>query len=395
MEQSDAGAVRIRFAGGRRGCCPTGRNAATGPRWARKGCSVAGVRPYDRSRAFPAPSRTRSHARHHPARRLHPPLRRAGDGDHRSSRHRAGPGQGGAGHARGRRLAGPVPHHRARRQRGVRHAPRPRRAGPDPPRHGARPGRGRAGPVSRHASHHRPQHRERLLLRLRAQRAVHARRLPQDRGADARDRRPQRPLRARSVGPRRRHPVLPGPRRVLQGRADPRPARHRDHHPLQAGRLDRPVPRPAYARHRRCRHGVQAAEGRRRLLARRPPQRDAQPHLRHGLARPEGAGRPPAPVRGGRAPRPSPHRARDGPVPHRGSRDRQRLLAPEGLEAVSHGGVLHAPPAGRRTATRRSARRNWWTASCGRPAATGTSSSEHMFIATRGARGHARWPSSR
>ena len=35
------------------------------------------------------------------------------------------------------------------------------------------------------------------------------------------------------------------------------------------------MPRPAHARHRRCRHRVQADEGGRRLLARRPPQRHA------------------------------------------------------------------------------------------------------------------------
>ena len=56
---------------------------------------------------------------------------------------------------------------------------------------------------------------------------------------------------------------------------------------LQPGRLDRPLPRPAHARHRRRRHRLQAAEGGRGVLARRPPQPDAEPHLRHRLARPE------------------------------------------------------------------------------------------------------------
>ena len=54
-------------------------------------------------------------------------------------------------------------------------------------------------------------------------------------------------------------------------RADPGPAAQRGHHTVSTGRLDRPVPRPAHANHRRCRLGVQADQGRRRLLARRPP----------------------------------------------------------------------------------------------------------------------------
>ncbi len=53
----------------------------------------------------------------------------------------------------------------------------------------------------------------------------------------------------------------------------------RDHQPVQPGRLARPLPRPAHALHRRCRHRVQADEGRRRLLARRSPQRHAQPRI--------------------------------------------------------------------------------------------------------------------
>ena len=46
-----------------------------------------------------------------------------------------------------------------------------------------------------------------------------------------------------------------------------------DDHALPPGRLGRPVPRPAPALDRRCRQGVQADEGGRRLLARRSPQR--------------------------------------------------------------------------------------------------------------------------
>ena len=88
------------------------------------------------------------------------------------------------------------------------------------------------------------------------------------------------------------------------------PAARRGDLALSPGRLDRPVPRPAPALDRRCRPGLQADEGGRRLLARRPPQRHAQPHLRHRLARPEGARRLPAHAGGGGEARPPPHRPR-------------------------------------------------------------------------------------
>src|SRR3546814_12174222 len=42
-----------------------------------------------------------------------------------------------------------------------------------------------------------------------------------------------------------------------------------------------------------------------RLLARRPEERDAEPHLRHRLAQPEAARRAPPPDGGGRQARPS------------------------------------------------------------------------------------------
>jgi threonyl-tRNA synthetase len=52
--------------------------------------------------------------------------------------------------------------------------------------------------------------------------------------------------------------------------------------PVPRGRLRGPVPRPARAEHGQA-QALQADEGGRRLLARRPPQRDAAAHLRHGL----------------------------------------------------------------------------------------------------------------
>src|SRR5436305_916175 len=55
----------------------------------------------------------------------------------------------------------------------------------------------------------------------------------------------------------------------------------------------------------------------------------------------------PFPARGSRASRPPQARARARPVPSAGRGGRQRLLAPQGLEAVPHHRGLHAPPARR------------------------------------------------
>ena len=76
--------------------------------------------------------------------------------------------------------------------------------------------------------------------------------------------------------------VLQVDRRALQGgdhRVDPR---GRTDHAVPRGRLRRPVPRPARAVDRQA-QGLQADEGRRRLLARRLEERDAPAHLRHGV----------------------------------------------------------------------------------------------------------------
>ena len=66
-----------------------------------------------------------------------------------------------------------------------------------------------------------------------------------------------------------------------------------------AGRVRRPVPRPARAVHRAPRR-VQAHEGRGRVLARQREGPDAPAHLRHRVGVAEGARRVPAPPRGGR-----------------------------------------------------------------------------------------------
>ncbi len=181
--------------------------------------------------------------------------------------------------------------------------------GTDPPRRRARAGRGRAGAVPRHAGDHRPGDRERLLLRFRTatsrspprtsrrSRRRCARSSPATRSSSARcGTATKRSSSSRQRGERFKAELIQ------------RPAGNRSDHAVQPGRLDRPVPRPAHARHRRRRHRVQADEGGRRLLARRSPQPDAVAHLRHRLARPEGARRLPDHAGGGREARPPPHR---------------------------------------------------------------------------------------
>ena len=102
------------------------------------------------------------------------PLRRAGDGHDGGGSDRSRARPRGAGDEAGRQAGRSGDRDRPRRRCGVRHPPRPRGAGADPPRRGARAGRGGAGTLSRHPGHHRPGDRRRLLLRFRPQRTVHA-----------------------------------------------------------------------------------------------------------------------------------------------------------------------------------------------------------------------------
>ena len=132
------------------------------------------------------------------------------------------------------KLARPRRAHQGRRRIRIPHARRSRSARADPPRRGACDGRGRAGALSRHASHHRSGHRERLLLRLRARRALHARRSAQDRSQDARDRRPRRALHLRGDGPQGGEEAVPRQGRDLQARADRRHPRRRGDQDLLA-----------------------------------------------------------------------------------------------------------------------------------------------------------------
>ena len=202
--------------------------------------------------------------------------------------------------------------------------------------------------------------------------AVHPRRPGPDRGADARDRAPRRADHARGLGPRRRRRAsstasASATRPNISARSRPTQDislyRQGDFVDLCVG-PHLPSTGPARA-------GLQADERGRRLLARRPEQRAAAARLRHGVAEPEGARPVPVPARRGRAPRPPQARPRARPVPSAGGGGRQRLLAPEGLDAVPRDRGLHAPPARRGRLSRGQGRRSCSTAACGRRRATG------------------------
>ena len=108
---------------------------------------------------------------------------------------------------------------RARRQDRVPHPRRSARAGTDPPRRRPCAGRSGAVAVARHPGHHRPGDRERLLLRLLPQRAVHAGRFRRDRKEDARDHRARQTVHQGSVVARRSQAGVPRQGREVQGRA--------------------------------------------------------------------------------------------------------------------------------------------------------------------------------
>ena len=167
-------------------------------------------------------------------------------------------------------LADPI---EQRRQDRVHHPRRPARAGADPPRRRARDGRGGAGALARHPGDHRPGDRERLLLRLLPQPAVHPGGLRRDREEDARDHRARQTLHQGSLVARRGQAGLPRQGRDVQGRAGRRHPGGPADQDLQAGRLVRPLPRPAHDLDRQGRQRLQADEGGGRLLARRLEQR--------------------------------------------------------------------------------------------------------------------------
>ena len=120
------------------------------------------------------------------------------------------------------------------------------RAGIDPARLRACAGGSRAGAVAGHAGDDRPRDRERLLLRLLPQRALHAGRFCRDREEDARDHRARQALHQGSLGSREDQAGVPRQGRGLQGRAGRRHSRQRADQDLFPGRLVRSLPRPAH-----------------------------------------------------------------------------------------------------------------------------------------------------
>ena len=160
------------------------------------------------------------------------------------------PRQGSACAARRRQDGGPRLDRRSRRQDRHRDVARSGGARAAAPRRGARAGPGGPGTLSRHADHVRSGDGGRLLLRLRARRAVLAGGLRQDRAAHGRDRRPRPADHARGLGPRQDQGLLQAARRELQGRVGRRAAQGRGDLGLQAGRLARHVPRARTCRRR-------------------------------------------------------------------------------------------------------------------------------------------------
>ena len=186
--------------------------------------------------------------------------------------------------------------------------------------------------------------------------------------------------------------------RAVQGRAGRRDPGRRGPQDLQAGRLVRPLPRPAHDLDRQDRQRLQADEGRGRLLARRCQQPDA--------ARASTA--PPGPSRRSSTPTSSssrrPRSATTASSAARWTCSISRRRGPgvvfwhaEGLGAVP-GRSSPTCAGASKAATRRSTRRRSSTSRCGRPRATGSWFRENMFAAQSAAtrpRTSAGSPSSR
>ena len=161
----------------------------------------------------------------------------------------------------------------------------------------------------------------------------------------------------------------------LQGRADrgPRRGRRRRHRlALHERPVHRPLPRPARAGDRPHRR-VQAAVGRRRLLARRREPPDAHARLRHRVLQQEGARGAPRAARAGARARPPQARPAARPVPVLRGLAGLGVLAAEGHGDLQPARRAHAARWAPSAATPRSRRRCSTTASCGRPRATGAS----------------------
>ena len=218
------------------------------------------------------------------------------------------------------------------------------RARAGPPRLRARPRRGGAEAVPGHADHLRPGDRRRFLLRLRA-------------GAPSAARSPTRTCRAIEAEMRQiiaaDEPLI----REVWTREDVRAFFEQQGESFKAEWVMELPEGEAITMYRSghgedgwidlCRGphlastgkldpaGVQADARVGRLLARRPEEPDAEPHLRHRLAQQEAARRASRPARGSGQARPPQDRPGDGPVPPPGRSARQRLLAPQGLHHLA------------------------------------------------------------
>ena len=294
--------------------------------------SLRSCRDYPDRREGDPPRRDRARAR----RRREWPRRCACD---RPEARRAGRAREG-----GRRRAGPAPASPGRGETAdpddARHR-RPGRAPRPAPLRRAPARRGRTAALSGREGRDRPPGRERLLLRLRVPGADQRRRPRADRGRGAARARRGPLVVTRGDHRRRGAGALRRRGRALQGRA----RRHRGGSDLalHAGRLHRPLPRPAPAG-LEADQGLQAHLARRRVLARGRAQHPADPHLRDGVLQPEGPRRPPRTARAGPGARPPAARSPARPVPLRRAFARLAVLASEG-----HGDLQHprGPPAAR------------------------------------------------
>ena len=142
--------------------------------------------------------------------------------------HLAVAGQAHGGDGAGRRGQRPRRSDRARRENRVHRPRRCPRAGTDPARRRACAGRSGAVAVAGHPGHDRSGDRERLLLRLLPQRAVHAGRFRRDRKEDARDHRARQAVHQGSLDARKDQAGVPRQGRDVQGRTGRRHSRRRD-----------------------------------------------------------------------------------------------------------------------------------------------------------------------
>ena len=231
------------------------------------------------------------------------------------------------------------------RHAGSRRARRPPPLGRPPARRG-----GAAAPPGRQGGD-RAADRQRLLLRLRVPGPDQRRRPRGDRGRGAARARRGAGLGARGDHGRRGADALHRRGRAVQGRAG-RDRRGR-HLALHAGRLHRPLPRPAPA-DLGADQGLQAHLARRRLLARRREEHAADADLRDGVLQPEGPRRAPRAARAGARPRPPASSGQQLDLFHFDEHSPGiAVLAPEG-----HGDLQRArgPPAARERAARLLAR---------------------------------------